>query len=58
MIETQELLTFLRNDTTGTSGFIIVRETYATGENSLVHAFASSQHPEISGPSLELILVK
>jgi hypothetical protein len=57
-IETKDLLEFLRSDTTGTSGFLIVRETYGIGENSLVYAFASSQHPETSGPSLEVILAK
>lgn len=57
-IETKELLNFLRSDTTGTSGFLIVRETFGNRENSLVHAFASSQHPETSGPSLEVILAK
>jgi len=57
-IETKELQEFLRSDTTGTSGFLIVRETYGIRENSLVHAFASSQHPETSGPSLEVILAK
>ncbi len=57
-IETKELLKFLRSDTTGTSGFLIVRETYGTKDKSLVHAFASSQHPEISGPSLEVILAR
>lgn len=57
-LETKQLLEFLRSDTTGMSGFLIVRETYGISENSLVHAFASSQHPEASGPSLEVVLAK
>ena len=55
-IETEQLRDFLRSDTTGIAGFLIVRETYGTGNYSLVHAFASSHHPEASGPSLELTL--
>ena len=55
-IETDELRDFLRSDTTGVAGFLVVRETYGTGNHSLVHAFASSHHPEASGPSLEVTL--
>lgn len=55
-LENDELLAFLRSDTSGLVSFVIVRETYSTREYSLVHAFASSQHPEASGPSLEVIV--
>lgn len=57
MIETDELREFLDNDTTGIAGFVLVRETYGTSNYSLVHAFASSHHPEASGPSLDVIPV-
>jgi len=53
-LDSKALLDFLRNDSTGTAGFLIVRETGGTDNYSLVHAFASSLHPEASGPSLEI----
>jgi hypothetical protein len=56
-IETNELRQFLNSDTTGIAGFVLVRETYGTSNYSLVHAFASSHHPEASGPSLDVIPV-
>ena len=56
-IETDELRKFLNSDTTGIAGFVLVRETYGTSNYSLVHAFASSHHPEASGPSLDVIPV-
>lgn len=58
VIETGALLDFLRQDTTRTAAFLVVRETYGTREQSLVHAFATSLHPEASGPSLEVVLEK
>lgn len=56
VIESGALLDFLRQDTTGTAAFLIVRETYGTREHSLVHAFATSLHPEANGPNLEVVL--
>jgi ferric-dicitrate binding protein FerR (iron transport regulator) len=56
-IETTDLQEFLQKDTTGKIGFLVVRETYGTNNFSLVHAFASSQHPKASGPSLEVTFV-
>jgi len=55
-LESDELLAFLRADTTGTAGFLVIRETGGVDNYSLVHAFASSLHPEASGPSLEVML--
>lgn len=56
-IKTDELRTFINSDTTGVAGFVLVRETYGTSNYSLVHAFASSKHPEASGPSLDVMPV-
>lgn len=55
-IETKALQEFLSQDTTGVAGFLVVRETFGTSNYSLVHAFASSRHPEDGGPCVEVIL--
>ncbi|MEM1295891.1 MAG: FecR family protein [Verrucomicrobiota bacterium] len=52
----EKLTEFVRNDTTGECSFIIVRETPGQQNFSLVHAFASEQHPEARGPALEVYL--
>ena len=55
-LDAGELREFLQGDTTGTAGFLVARETFGTEDHSLVHAFASSRHPEAGGPSLEVVL--
>lgn len=54
LFNSPELLAFVREDTTGEVGFLIVRVTPPLGGWSLVHAFASSFHPTAAGPALEL----
>jgi hypothetical protein len=54
IFETPELTTFLREDSTGQVSFLLVRATPPREGWSLVHAFASSTHPDASGPTLEL----
>jgi len=62
LIETDALTDFIRTDTTGRVSFLVVGETDVEKESSgggvnhfpLVHAFASTQHPEASGPTLEI----
>jgi len=49
-----ELLSFVREDTTGELGFLILRVTPPLEAYSLVHAFASSSHPTAASPALEL----
>ncbi|PHR95461.1 MAG: iron dicitrate transport regulator FecR [Blastopirellula sp.] len=56
VIETPELLNFLKSDTSGRVTFVVTRETREIENVGLVHAFASSTHPDVSGPSLELSL--
>ncbi len=51
-----ELTEFIRNDTTGEVGFLILRATPPLDSWSLVHAFATSSHPSAAGPVLELSL--
>ncbi len=53
-IETAELVEFLAVDTTGIASFILTRVTDEEKGSGLVHAFASHQHPEASGPALEI----
>ncbi|QGJ68782.1 Iron dicitrate transport regulator FecR [Planctomycetales bacterium 10988] len=55
-IESKELLNFLRSDSTGSATFLVIRQTQERETTGLVHAFASSFHPEASGPILELSL--
>lgn len=52
VLEGPELLAFLKADRSGEIGFIIHCETPG---KSMVHGFASSQHSEVTGPTLELI---
>ena len=49
-----ELDRFLKEDQTGVVGFLLVSTSLPQEPWSLVHAFASSQHPEAAGPSLEI----
>lgn len=53
VLEGPELLAFLKADRTGEVGFIIHCETPGS---SMVHGFASSQHREAAGPTLELVM--
>lgn len=53
-IETPELLNFLKANRDRTVTFILTRDTDEAKGNGMVHAFASSSHPEASGPSLEI----
>lgn len=55
VLETPALLAFLKADRSGEVGFIIHCETPGFG---LVHGFASSQHREATGPTLELVMKK
>jgi hypothetical protein len=54
VIETPELLSFLKENNQSEYTFIITRETTEIQGSGLVHAFASDYHPEASGPSLEV----
>jgi len=56
LFESDTLTDFIRADTTGQAGFLIVQQTRAFAMWSLVHAFAARNHPTASGPSLELVL--
>ena len=49
LFQSEAMNDFLRNDTTNAVSFIIVRESTGIKNLSLVHAFASNQHPEASG---------
>ena len=53
LLEDDALTRFVRSDRTGHVGFLLVRKTRGTKPYSLVHAFASSRHPQIGGPTLE-----
>ncbi|MGJ8656590.1 MAG: FecR domain-containing protein [Akkermansiaceae bacterium] len=53
VLETPELLAFLKADQSGEVGFIIHCQTPG---NTMIHGFASSQHREAAGPTLELIM--
>ena len=55
ILDTPELLAFLRADRSGEVGFMIHCETPGS---TLVHGFASSQHREAAGPVLELVMKK
>ena len=53
ILDTPELLAFLKADQSGEVGFMIHCETPGS---TLVHGFASSQHREAAGPVLELVM--
>jgi len=53
VLDTPELLAFLKADQSGEVGFMIHCETPGA---TLVHGFASSQHREAAGPVLELVM--
>ena len=53
ILDTPELLAFLKADQSGEVGFLIHCETPGA---TLVHGFASSQHREAAGPVLELVM--
>ncbi len=55
-VETPELLDALKTANSDKVTFLAVRQTPELQPVGLVHAFASSTHPEASGPSLELSL--
>ena len=50
----QQLVDFLHSDTDSKVSFLIIRETKEINISGLVHAFASSSHPEVAGPAIEL----
>lgn len=54
VFESSELTRFVSDDRTGKVAFLLVSNTEPLGHWSLVHAFASSLHPEAAGPMLEL----
>ena len=54
--ESEELAAFLRADTTGQAGFLIVTTSVPVDDWGRVHAFAASTHPLAAGPVLELDL--
>lgn len=54
--EESALTDFVREDTTGEVGFLVLRATQPDEPWSLVHGFASSTHPVAAGPMLELDL--
>jgi hypothetical protein len=53
ILDTPQLLAFLKADQSGEVGFMIHCETPGS---TLVHGFASSQHREAAGPVLELVM--
>ncbi|MBK1855605.1 FecR domain-containing protein [Verrucomicrobiaceae bacterium 5K15] len=55
VLDSPELLAFLKADQSGEAGFIIHCETPG---KSMVHGFASSRHREAAGPRLELVMKK
>ena len=55
-IETDDLIKYLKRDTTGEVGFLVVMTTVPKRSWSLVHAFASSEHRDAAGPTLEVEL--
>jgi ferric-dicitrate binding protein FerR (iron transport regulator) len=55
-IETDDLIKYLKRDTTGEVGFLVVMTTVPKRTWSLVHAFASSEHHDAAGPTLEVEL--
>ncbi len=55
-IKTPELLDYLKSISSENVVFLALRKTPELQPVGLVHAFASSTHPEASGPSLELSL--
>ena len=55
-IETDDLIEYLKRDTTGEVGFLVVMTTVPKRSWSLVHAFASSEHHDAAGPTLEVEL--
>lgn len=55
ILDTPELLDFLKADQSGEVGLMIHCETPGS---TLVHGFASSQHREAAGPVLELVMKK
>jgi hypothetical protein len=54
--ESPELLDSLKTTTSDSIVFLAIRETQPQKYGGLVHAFARSTHPEVSGPTLELSL--
>ena len=54
VFESPELSRFVDEDQSGTVAFLLVSNTMPLGHWSLVHAFASSLHPEAAGPMLEV----
>ncbi|APZ91822.1 hypothetical protein [Fuerstiella marisgermanici] len=52
----EALTEFLKSDSDKVVSFVLVRQTLEREEQGLVHAFASSQHPEASGPALEIVM--
>ena len=55
-IETDDLIEYLKRDSTGEVGFLVVMTTVPKRTWSLVHAFASSEHHDAAGPTLEVEL--
>lgn len=52
-VESEELLSFIRNDQNGLVSLIIIRENSdQKSVNSIVHGFANSKHPSASPPKL------
>jgi len=51
-MSSEELATFLREDSNDLSTLIVVRETVESEGGGLVHGFASSRHPILPGPTL------
>lgn len=56
IFKSAKLTEFVKSDQSGEVGFLITRETRGIKNLSLVHAFASHQHPEAKGPTLEITL--
>ncbi|MDF1814095.1 MAG: FecR family protein [Verrucomicrobiales bacterium] len=54
VFSSNELTEFVKSDTSRKVSFIITRETKGIKNHSLVHAFASNQHHEANGPTLEI----
>ncbi len=50
----QALIDFLNSDTDDFATFIVRRNTNQIGSQNYVHAFASTEHPSIAGPTLNV----
>lgn len=58
VLETPELIEFLKRDNNGVVTLIITRDTPGRNFQSPVHAFSGNRHPTVAPPSLEIVWPK